>query len=83
MEYQSGQASETSGDAGSYQAPLLNRVASVFMVVLLLALGVKLISNGVNTSGDSSNIGLIKLLFGTAALAIAVPILGIFSFGFG
>lgn len=54
---------------------LFKRGAATLVVILLFALGIKLISDGVDISGESSNAALARIAGATAAVAVGVPVL--------
>ena len=61
-------------NSGPY-ADLLKKGAAVIMVVLLSALGAKLISDGVDISGESPNGGFARIASAVVVFAVAIPIL--------
>jgi hypothetical protein len=48
--------------------------AAILVVMLLSALGVKLVSDGVDLAGESPNGGLARIALAFVAFAVAIPV---------
>jgi hypothetical protein len=83
LEYPSGIASEYGGDNGSANPELLKKGASILVVVVVVsALGIKLVSDGIDLAGESPNGGLARVALVFLAFAIAIPVLLFIALGF-
>jgi len=75
LEYPGGVSGEQCRGDGGTNPKFFKKAAAVFVVILLSALGIKLISNGVDIGSESPNAGLVRIALASVVFAVAIPIL--------